>query len=100
MASVKNDALLKRSAAAVDFHGMMLESCFGWDGTTSTTVVSDVSATLNSPAKRCKRGTVEGSLNYYDNHMGCGTAADKAIAARLGGHSWRLSRLAIALLLN
>ena len=32
-------------------------------------------------------GTVEGSLNYYDNQMGCGTAADKAIAARLGGHS-------------
>jgi len=29
MASVKNDALLKRSTAAVDFHGMMLESCFG-----------------------------------------------------------------------
>lgn len=32
-------------------------------------------------------GTVEGSLNYYDNQMGIGTAADKAIAARLGGHS-------------
>eukprot|EP00438_Fugacium_kawagutii_P021243 Skav207764 [mRNA] locus=scaffold2087:77577:86109:- [translate_table: standard] len=34
--------------------------------------------------------TVEGSLNYYDNHMGCGTAADKAIAARLGGHSYNI----------
>ncbi|CAK9075022.1 Uncharacterized protein SCF082_LOCUS36434 [Durusdinium trenchii] len=29
--------------------------------------------------------TVEGSLNFYDNHLGCGTAADKAIASRLGG---------------
>lgn len=34
-----------------------------------------------------RRGTVEGSLNFYDNHLGCGTAADKALAARLGGHS-------------
>ena len=38
-------------------------------------------------------GTVEGSLNYYDNQMGCGTAADKAIAARLGGHSESLRQL-------
>ena len=38
-------------------------------------------------------GTVEGSLNYYDNQMGCGTAADKAIAARLGGHSGSLRQL-------
>eukprot|EP00439_Symbiodinium_sp_Y106_P037678 s4088_g4.t1 len=30
---------------------------------------------------------VEGSYNFYDNHQGCGTAADKALAARLGGHS-------------
>eukprot|EP00434_Breviolum_minutum_P005332 symbB.v1.2.004703.t1/scaffold273.1/size250767/3 len=34
--------------------------------------------------------TVEGSLNYYDNQMGIGTAADKAIAARLGGHSYNI----------
>mmetsp|Transcript_22030 Transcript_22030/g.41499 ORF Transcript_22030/g.41499 Transcript_22030/m.41499 type:complete len:306 (+) Transcript_22030:54-971(+) len=34
--------------------------------------------------------TVEGSYNFYDNHKGCGTAADKALAARLGGHSYNI----------
>lgn len=43
-------------------------------------------------------GTVEGSLNYYDNQMGCGTAADKAIAARLGGHSGESQTVASCML--
>lgn len=34
--------------------------------------------------------TVEGSLNYYDGHKGCATAADKGLAARLGGHSYNI----------
>ena len=34
--------------------------------------------------------TVEGSLNYYDEHRCIGTANDKAIAARLGGHSYNI----------
>uniref|UniRef100_A0A7S0A2J9 Uncharacterized protein n=1 Tax=Pyrodinium bahamense TaxID=73915 RepID=A0A7S0A2J9_9DINO len=34
--------------------------------------------------------TCEGSLNYYDNHKGCATAADKGLAARLGGHSYNI----------
>lgn len=33
---------------------------------------------------------VEGSYNFYDNHQGCGTATDKALAARLGGHSYNI----------
>lgn len=34
--------------------------------------------------------TVEGSVNYYDNHKGKGTAADKGLAARLGGCSYNI----------
>lgn len=34
--------------------------------------------------------TVEGSVNYYDNHKCCGTATDKGLAARLGGHSYNI----------
>jgi hypothetical protein len=34
--------------------------------------------------------TVEGPFNYYDNHKGCGTATDKGLAARLGGHSYNI----------
>lgn len=34
--------------------------------------------------------TVEGSLNYYDKHRGCGTATDKGLAARMGGHSYNI----------
>jgi len=34
--------------------------------------------------------TVEGSLNYYDKHKCCGTATDKGLAARLGGHSYNI----------
>mmetsp|Transcript_118919 Transcript_118919/g.371840 ORF Transcript_118919/g.371840 Transcript_118919/m.371840 type:complete len:307 (-) Transcript_118919:60-980(-) len=34
--------------------------------------------------------TVEGSLNYYDNHRSCGTACDKAIAANVGGHNYNI----------
>ena len=34
--------------------------------------------------------TVEGSLNYYDNHYSIGTAADRGNAARLGGHNWNI----------
>lgn len=34
--------------------------------------------------------TVEGSYNYYDNHKGCGTATDKGLASRLGGHSYNI----------
>lgn len=34
--------------------------------------------------------TVEGSLNYYDSHRGCGTAADKGLAARLSGHTYNI----------
>eukprot|EP00928_Gymnodinium_smaydae_P040401 TRINITY_DN273_c1_g1_i1.p1 TRINITY_DN273_c1_g1~~TRINITY_DN273_c1_g1_i1.p1 ORF type:complete len:307 (-),score=61.30 TRINITY_DN273_c1_g1_i1:54-974(-) len=34
--------------------------------------------------------TVEGSINYYDNHRCKGTADDKALAARLGGHSYNI----------
>jgi hypothetical protein len=37
-----------------------------------------------------KARTVEGSLNYYDGHKCCGTAADKGLAARLGGHSYNI----------
>lgn len=33
---------------------------------------------------------MEGSYNYYDEHKGCGTAADKALAARLGGHNYNI----------
>lgn len=29
-------------------------------------------------------------MNFYDNHLGCGTAADKAIASRLGGSSYNI----------
>mmetsp|Transcript_15374 Transcript_15374/g.35975 ORF Transcript_15374/g.35975 Transcript_15374/m.35975 type:complete len:253 (+) Transcript_15374:88-846(+) len=32
----------------------------------------------------------EGSLNYYDNHRSRATAADKGLAARLGGHSYNI----------
>eukprot|EP00392_Amoebophrya_sp_AT5.2_P003675 g3680.t1 len=34
--------------------------------------------------------TLEGSLNYYDEQRCVGTANDKAIAARLGGHNWNI----------
>lgn len=34
--------------------------------------------------------TVEGSVNYYDNHRGKGTAGDKGLAARMGGHSYNI----------
>jgi len=34
--------------------------------------------------------TVEGPLNYYDGHRACGTAADKGLAARLGGHCYNI----------
>lgn len=34
--------------------------------------------------------TVEGPLNYYDKHRGCGTATDKGLAARMGGHSYNI----------
>eukprot|EP00440_Ansanella_granifera_P035492 gb/GFBE01038497.1/.p1 GENE.gb/GFBE01038497.1/~~gb/GFBE01038497.1/.p1 ORF type:complete len:306 (+),score=49.53 gb/GFBE01038497.1/:1-918(+) len=34
--------------------------------------------------------TIEGSYNYYDEHKGCGTATDKALAARLGGHCYNI----------
>lgn len=34
--------------------------------------------------------TVEGTINYYDNHKCWGTAGDKALAARLGGHSYNI----------
>jgi hypothetical protein len=34
--------------------------------------------------------TVEGSVNYYDNHTCRGTATDKGLAARLGGHSYNI----------
>ncbi|CAD7940710.1 unnamed protein product [Amoebophrya sp. A25] len=34
--------------------------------------------------------TLEGTLNYYDEQRCVGTANDKAIAARLGGHNWNI----------
>lgn len=34
--------------------------------------------------------TVEGSINYYDGHKGKGTATDKGLAARLGGHNYNI----------
>ncbi|CAD7949733.1 unnamed protein product [Amoebophrya sp. A120] len=34
--------------------------------------------------------TLEGSLNHYDEQRCVGTANDKAIAARLGGHNWNI----------
>jgi len=34
--------------------------------------------------------TVEGPVNYYDNHHCWGTATDKGLAARLGGHSYNI----------
>eukprot|EP00929_Paragymnodinium_shiwhaense_P109477 TRINITY_DN7591_c0_g1_i1.p1 TRINITY_DN7591_c0_g1~~TRINITY_DN7591_c0_g1_i1.p1 ORF type:complete len:306 (-),score=62.94 TRINITY_DN7591_c0_g1_i1:241-1158(-) len=34
--------------------------------------------------------TVEGSINYYDVHRSKGTANEKALAARLGGHSYNI----------
>lgn len=34
--------------------------------------------------------TVEGSFNYYDGQRGYGTANDKGLAARLGGHSYNI----------
>lgn len=34
--------------------------------------------------------TVEGSVNYYDFHRSKGTAGDKGLAARLGGHSYNI----------
>lgn len=34
--------------------------------------------------------SVEGSLNYYDNHKSVATAADKGLAARLSGHSYNI----------
>lgn len=34
--------------------------------------------------------TVEGPVNYYDNHRGKGTAADKGLASRLGGCSYNI----------
>lgn len=33
---------------------------------------------------------IEGSFNYYDGHKCLGTANDKALAARLGGHSYNI----------
>lgn len=33
---------------------------------------------------------VEGSYNYYDGHRSCGTAQDKGLAARLGGHNYNI----------
>jgi len=33
---------------------------------------------------------IEGSFNYYDWHKGIGTAGDKGIASRLGGHSYNI----------
>jgi len=34
--------------------------------------------------------TVEGPLNYYDFHKCCGTATDKGLASRLGGHNYNI----------
>lgn len=34
--------------------------------------------------------TVEGSLNYYDKHRAKGTAMEKGLAARLGGHTYNI----------
>lgn len=34
--------------------------------------------------------TVDGSLNYYDGHKCCGTATDKGLASRLGGHNYNI----------
>jgi len=34
--------------------------------------------------------TVEGSINYYDDHRCIGTAGDKGLAARMGGHSYNI----------
>jgi len=34
--------------------------------------------------------TVDGSVNYYDNHRCQGTATDKGLAARCGGHSYNI----------
>jgi hypothetical protein len=34
--------------------------------------------------------TVDGPVNYYDNHHCWGTATDKGLAARLGGHSYNI----------
>jgi len=34
--------------------------------------------------------TVEGCLNYYDNHRSLGTATEKGLAARMGGHSYNI----------
>mmetsp|Transcript_68678 Transcript_68678/g.149476 ORF Transcript_68678/g.149476 Transcript_68678/m.149476 type:complete len:307 (-) Transcript_68678:320-1240(-) len=34
--------------------------------------------------------SVVGTVNYYDDHRGCGTAADKGLAARLGGHNYNI----------
>jgi len=34
--------------------------------------------------------TVEGPLNYYDQHKCCGTATDKGLASRLGGHNYNI----------
>lgn len=34
--------------------------------------------------------TVDGPLNYYDGHRACGTAFDKGLASRLGGHNYNI----------
>mmetsp|Transcript_38062 Transcript_38062/g.104743 ORF Transcript_38062/g.104743 Transcript_38062/m.104743 type:complete len:307 (+) Transcript_38062:77-997(+) len=34
--------------------------------------------------------TVEGSVNYYENHKIKATATEKGLAARLGGHRWNI----------
>lgn len=34
--------------------------------------------------------TVEGPVNYYDNHKCQGTATDKGLASRLGGHKYNI----------
>lgn len=39
---------------------------------------------------RLQKRNVEGSLNYYDSHKGLGTAADKGLASRLGGHCYNI----------
>lgn len=39
---------------------------------------------------KLQKRTLEGSLNYYDSHKGLGTAADKGLASRLGGHCYNI----------